>query len=357
MKVYIRFLIQLFIKSLFFVSLIILSLVFILNTLSELEFFSEYNVSLYFPIYISILNSPSLLFEMFPFIFLISTQLFFINLFNNNEVEIFKYSGLKNTSILKIISILSFFIGIFLIIFFYNFSSNLKNYYLKIKSNYQTDGKYLAVITNNGLWIKDIVDGKISIINASKIDENYLINTFITEFTLNYEVIRNIKSNKIDIQSNEWIIFNAKIYEKRSSKDVSSFRKTSNFNYEKIKNLFSNLSSLSLKDLLELRQNYKLLNYSTTEVDVQIHKIVSYPIYLMLMTIFSAIIMFSTKKFKSFSLKIALGLFFSVIIYYTFNFFNVMGNTERISIAVSVWFPVGILFLINFFMMKDLNEK
>jgi lipopolysaccharide export system permease protein len=357
MKVYIRFLIQLFIKSLFFISLIILSLVFILNTLSELEFFSEYNVSLYFPIYISILNSPSLLFEMFPFIFLISTQLFFINLFNNNEVEIFKYSGLKNTSILKIISVLSFFIGIFLIIFFYNFSSNLKNYYLKIKSNYQTDGKYLAVITNNGLWIKDIVDEKITIINASKIDKNYLINTFITEFTPDYEVIRNIKSNKIDIQSNEWIIFNAKIYEKQSSKDVSSLRKTSNFNYEKIKNLFSNLSSLSLKDLLELRQNYKLLNYSTTEVDVQIHKIVSYPIYLMLMTIFSAIIMFSTKKFKSFSLKIALGLFFSVIIYYTFNFFNVMGNTERISIAVSVWFPVGILFLINFFMMKDLNEK
>ena len=77
----------------------------------------------------------------------------------------------------------------------------------------------------------------------------------------------------------------------------------------------------------------------------------------MLMTIFSATIMFSTKKFKSFSLKIALGLFFSVIIYYTFNFFNVMGNTERISIAVSVWFPVGILFLINFFMMKDINEK
>ena len=357
MRVYIRFLMQSFIKSLLFISLIMLSLVFILNTLSELEFFSEYNVNLYFPIYISLLNSPSLLFEMFPFIFLISAQFFFVNLFNNNEVEIFKYSGLKNTSILKIISILSFFIGILLIIFFYNFSSSLKNYYLKVKSNYQTDGKYLAVITNNGLWIKDIVDENITIINASKIDKNYLINTFITEFTPEYEVIRNIKSNKIDIKSNEWVIFNAKIYENRSSKEVSTLKKVSNFNYEKIKNLFSNLSSLSLKDLFELRQNYKLLNYSTTEVDIQIQKILSYPIYLMLMTIFSSIIMFSTKKFKSFSLKIALGLFFSVIIYYTFNFFNVMGNTERISIGISVWFPLGILFLINFFMMKDINEK
>ena len=41
-----------------------------------------------------------LIFEMFPFIFLISTQFFFIKLFNNNEIKIFKYSGLKNSKII-----------------------------------------------------------------------------------------------------------------------------------------------------------------------------------------------------------------------------------------------------------------
>ncbi len=131
---------------------------------------------------------------MLPFIFLISTQVFFIYLFNNNEIEIFKYSGLKNSSIIQILSILSFFLGLMIIVFFYNFSSNLKNFYLEIKSKYQTDGKYLAVITNNGLWIKDVKNKKTSIVHASKINENYLINTFITEFDLDYNVIRNIQS-------------------------------------------------------------------------------------------------------------------------------------------------------------------
>ena len=42
----------------------------------------------------------SIIFEMFPFIFLITTQLFFIKLFENKEIEIFKYSGLKNSKIL-----------------------------------------------------------------------------------------------------------------------------------------------------------------------------------------------------------------------------------------------------------------
>tara|TARA_B110000003_G_scaffold276392_1_gene322620 strand:+ start:1765 stop:2838 length:1074 start_codon:yes stop_codon:yes gene_type:complete len=357
MKVYIKFIIITFLRSLFFVTLVMLSLLFILNTLNELEFFGNIDVDPYFPIYMSLLNSPALLFEMFPFIFLLATQLFFISLFNNDEIQIFKYSGLKNSSILKIVSFVSFFIGLLIIFLFYNFSSNLKNIYLELKSKYTADGKYLAVITNNGLWIKDVIDGKTSIINASKIKDKFLVNTFITEFNADYDVIRNIKSKKIDISNNEWVLIDAKVYKDQSSKEIKQLIKKSNFNYDRIQSLFSNLSSLSLFKLIDLRKNYLLLNYSTTEVDVQIQKIFSYPFYLTLMTILSAVIMFNTKRFKSSSLKITIGLFFSVIIYYAFNFFNVMGNTERLSIIISVWLPLLILLLINFLILYQINEK
>ena len=118
MKTYIKFLSSIFIKSFFYVTIIMFSLVLILNILSELDFFKEIDVGIEFTLLLSVLNSPSMIFEMFPFIFLISTQLFFINLFNNNELEVFKYSGLKNSSILFIISIVTFFIGILIIIIF-----------------------------------------------------------------------------------------------------------------------------------------------------------------------------------------------------------------------------------------------
>ena len=90
MKTYIKFIIKTYIISLINVSLIMLSLVFILNLLSELDFFKNINVNNYFPLFLSIINSPALIFEMFPFIFLISAQFFFIKLFNNNEIQIFK---------------------------------------------------------------------------------------------------------------------------------------------------------------------------------------------------------------------------------------------------------------------------
>ena len=80
-------------------------------------------------------------------------------------------------------------IGLFVITVFYNLSSNLKNIYLEIKSEYASDGKYLAVITKNGLWIKDKIDNKTLIINASTVNQNFLNNVFITEFDENYNVI------------------------------------------------------------------------------------------------------------------------------------------------------------------------
>jgi lipopolysaccharide export system permease protein len=357
MKTYIKFLVSTYIRSFLYVVLIIFSLVFIINFLTELDFFKNIDVSVLFTIYLSLLNSPSMIFEIFPFIFLISTQLFYIKLFHNNEIQVFKYSGLKNSKILIIISLVSLLLGLGIVSFFYNTSSNLKNFYLEIKSNYTTDGKYLAVINKNGLWIRDMMDEKIYIINASAIDENYLIDSFITEFDTEYTVIRNIKSRKIDISSNQWIVSKPEIFTQNVSEKKEEIIIKSNFNYKRIQSLFSNLSSLSFLKLFELKKNYELLNYSTTDINVQIHKLISYPLYLILMTIFSGIIMLNSKKYKSSTLKISAGLFACVIIYYLNNLFNVLGITERINHIVAVWIPLLFLVFAILILVRKINEK
>ena len=357
MKVYIRFLSFLFLKSFILVFAIILSLVFILNILSEIDFFKNLPVEKYYPIYIALLNSPSLIFEMFPYIFLISTQLFFINLFNNNEIQIFKYSGLKNINILAIIGFITFLLSIFIIFFYYSFSSTFKKYYLEIKNQYSTDGKYLAVITNNGLWIKDIVDDKINIINSLKIDENFLLETFITQFDEDFNILRNISTDKIDIKNKLWKIYNAEIFENNLVSKNNELEILTNFDYDQIQNLFSDLSSLSLLELIDLKNNYLKLNYSTTEINIQINKVVSYPLYLTIMTILASIIMLNTKTFKSSTMKITFGLFLSVVIYYFNNFFNVLGNTEKINLIYSVWSPLIFLTFINLIMINKINDK
>ena len=357
MSIYIKFLITIFSKSFMFVTLIMFSLVVVLNLLSELDFFKEIEVETFYPLFLSLINSPSMIFEMFPFIFLLATQSFYIALFNNKEIEIFKYSGLKNSKILSIIALLSLIFGMLIAVFFYNVSSSLKNIYLELKSNYTSDGKYLAVITKNGLWIKDKVENKILIINSSRIEEHYLIDNFITEFDTNFKPLRNINSEKIDILDKEWVLYDAKIFKKNNYETKSELKLLTNFNYKQIQSLYSNLSALNIIELYELRKNYIKLNYSLTEVNLQILKLISLPLFLFLMTLFSGGIMMKTKYLKSTTIKIALGLFFSVIIYYVNNFFYVLGSTEEISIFMSIFLPISFLGLTNIFLTYKINEK
>ena len=357
MHTYVKFLSLNYLKSIGYVFLIMLSLVIILNVLTEIEFFKNYDVKTYLPLYLAILNSFDLIFEMFPFIFLIATQVFFVNLFNDNQINIFKYSGLKNSKIISLLIILTLFFGFILITIFYGFSSNLKNFYLEYKNRYSSDNKYLAVVTNNGLWIKDYVDENKIIINADKIDKNYLLNVTISEFDNNFNLIQIITSEKADIASNNWILSNVKFVKEDLTEEKNTSVIYLNFNYEKINSLFSNLSSLSLLELIKIRDNYKQINYSTTEIDLQLQRLISFPFYYVLMTVLSAIIMFNTKTFKSNSLKITIGLFFCVVIYYINNLFQVLGSTGKIPILLSVWITLLILTCLNIFAILKINEK
>ena len=357
MRIYIKFLASIFFKSFFYVLSIMIALVFILNYLGELDFFQKLEIESSFTLFLALLNSPAMIFDMSPFIILITAQIFFVKLFNNNELVTFKYSGLKNSEIMNILIILSFITGILITSIFYYFSSNLKNLYLELKSPFTNDGKYLAVVTQNGLWIRDKIDEKILVINSTKIDENYLIGNFITEFDDSYNVIKNIKSDKIDVSNKMWVLYDAKVYQGNNYERFKNFKIDTNFDLKRINSLYSNLSSLNLIELFELRKNYKKLNYSVTEVNLQLLKLLSLPLFLILMCLFSSILMIRIKHLSNTTLQITIGLFFSVIIYYLNNFFYVLGSTEKLGVIMAIFTPLLLLGFTNFIMLNKINEK
>ena len=103
------------------------------------------------------------------------------------------------------------------------------------------------------------------------------MNNFITIFDENFKIIKNIRSNKIDISKKNWLIYDAKIFNKNEYIVEEKITLNTNFNLERINTLYSNLSALNIHALYELRKNYVNLNYSLTEVDMQILKLITYP--------------------------------------------------------------------------------
>jgi len=105
-KIYIKYIIKKFLNKFIFISLIFLSLIFILNIFEEISFFKNISTTILTPYFLTFLNTPIILFELFPFIFLLSTQIFFNEILIKNELTLLKNVGLSN---LKIITTLFFF--------------------------------------------------------------------------------------------------------------------------------------------------------------------------------------------------------------------------------------------------------
>ena len=85
---------------------------------------------------------------------------FFIGLQEKDEIELLRSNGIDNLKITKIISIVSLLMGILLIVIYYSFSANLKSLYLNIKYKYSNTSDHLAIVNEDGLWIKRTWQGR-----------------------------------------------------------------------------------------------------------------------------------------------------------------------------------------------------
>ncbi len=357
-KTYEKYLVKNFLNKFLTISLMFASLIIILSILEEISFFKDIEVNFLMPYLITFLGAPITLFEIFPFIFLLSTQFLFYDLFKKDELNLLKINGLSNLKVVRILFLSSFAIGIFTVLIFYNIASKLKFFYTDLKNNFSNDNKYLAVVTDSGLWLKDEINETTLIVKANYIENNFLINVIINKFDEDFNLDETIQSKKINISSKNWIIENPIVTKKNiSNQDTKNIFLSTNFDNEKINSLFSNISTLNLLELIDLKKDYENLGYSSDEIVIHLLKLSSTPFFYGILSVLSAVIMFNFKRNKSLFFHIILGILMSVIIYYVNFMFGSLGNNGKIPIIWSIFMPILFISIFAIIGLIRVNEK
>ena len=357
-KKYEQYLVKLFLKNIFIIITVFLFLSFFLNIFEEIKYFENKENEIYYPIILTILNIPSIIFDILPFIFLLGVMFFFINLYEKDEIELLRSHGINNYKITAIISLASLAMGILLIIIFYSFSANLKSLYLNFKYQFSNSTDHLAVVNEDGLWIKEKNGENIFIINAKNFQINNLENIKITKLDKDYKLLNTIISNKANIESKKWVLYDVKIFsEEKNNEYFEELNYNSSFNSKIISNLYSNLNSLNIFELLKLEENYKSIGYSSTEIKLHLNKLYSLPIYLTLTTIIGALLMFKLHYIKSKFFLVVIGVLVSVVFYYMNYFAILFGKNETLPVAIAIWLPQLLIFLMCSIGLMRLNEN
>jgi len=350
-----------FFKVVLNVSLVFLVLGFIINLFEEINFFKDFDVGIIVPITLSALIVPSLVYNVFPFIVLLSGIWFFLKIRRTEEIISMRTSGMSNFSVILIPSILSIIIGIFFISAVNPITSFLvKKYESSRGSYYEKETKYLAAATKNGIWIKEKNFGKNYIIRASNLDGKNLMGVTLYEFDYKNNFVKRIEAKSADISSLNWNIKDAKVIDKDGktlSQNINNLSYRSMYDIKKIKSLYSNLDTISF---WKLESEIKLLEdrgYSTNEMRSKLQRSLAFPFFLLSMVFLSGVFTLGMRfKDKNWP-YIFVAIISSVIIFYFNDFSAALGKTGKLPIEVSVWLPIVIIFIFGAVGLIHANQK
>ena len=195
------------------------------------------------------------------------------------------------------------------------------------------------------------------IINANLIEGDILKDVVITQFNNDFSPQKYIYGETVNIKDYNWVIEKAIIINNNVRTIENNFLFKSNFNSEKINTLFSNLASLTIWELYNLKEEYISVGYSVKEINLHLQKIYSFPFYLTILTIFASVIMLNVSLDKPKFLYLLMGIFASVLIFYINHFSSLLGENNKLPITLSVWLPHVIVSILTGIGMVRINEK
>ena len=355
-----KYLAKEFLKVLLNMSLVFLCLGFILNLLEEMNFFKDFDVSIKLPILLSLFFVPNLLYNMFPFVVLLSGIWFFLKIKKTDEIIALKISGLSNISVLVIPGILALIIGIFFVTLINPITSTLVKKYETIKGSYEKDQDYLAAITVNGIWIKEKRLGVNNIIKSTKLEKNNLLEVTIYQFDDDNNFTKRIDAKSADITSQEWIIKNARIIDREGkiiSDNIDKISYKSVYDIKKIKSLYSNLDTISFWQLNDEIVLLEKRGYSSREMRAKFQESLAFPCFLLSMILLSGVFTLGIGFKESNWNYVFISIITSVLVFYFNRFSAALGKTDKLPVEISVWIPIVIIFIFSAVGLIHANQK
>jgi lipopolysaccharide export system permease protein len=357
-KIINKYLIVKYFKIFFNTVLVFLALGIMLNLLEEIEFFKNLNLSFTLPIILSLSFVPTLILELLPFIIFLSSMFYFLHLRSSKDLLAIKVFGYSNIKIILTLSFFSFLLGLFCLFAVNPLTSTLVKYYETEKAKYSRDIDHLISINKNGVWIKESNEFGYNIINAEKINGKNLEKISLYIFNAN-QLTKRIESESALITKNPWQMKNVHIYDlvENSATFLEKYEFQSDNTLEKINSLYKNLNTISFLDLI---LNYSQLNekgYSKKLLNEKLNKFMSIPVFLFLMVVLASIFTIGSLKNKQNFYYILISIFACIAIYYFKDLSFALGQTEKISLVLSVWMPIIAISLFCLIGVIQINEK
>jgi lipopolysaccharide export system permease protein len=235
-------------------------------------------------------------------------------------------------------------------------------YYEDLRSQYN-ETKNLIFVNETGIWILDKNEKEKNIIRIEKINKDFSIINQVTiyNYDLSNNFIKRIDANEGIIKDKNWQL--NKVYiitvNKKNNKEnyLSNYSYTTNIDINELKKIYKNTETTSLLDINKEMLILENKGYSIIDLRIRYQKLISFPIYLLAMSILSGLMIINLGKTSNYLKYGTYGVLISIIIYFLNDLSITIAKSGIISVDFSVWIPIFLILLINLVGITQVNAK
>ena len=267
--------------------------------------------------------------------------------------------GMKFSKIAKYTAIWGLFGLLIIIIYSYRFD------FIDLKQRIfsELNPSKPSIDKETKIWSLDKNEKEKNIIRIEKISKDFSVVNQITIY--NYDssnnFIKRIDATEGFIKDKNWQL--NKVYiistNKKNNNEnyLNNYNYTSNVNISELKNVYKNTDTTSLLDINKEMAILEDKGYSTIDLRIRYQKLISFPIYLLAMSILSGLMIINLGKTSNYLKYGSYGVIISVMIYFLNDLSITIAKSGIISVDFSVWIPIFLIILINLVGITQVNAK
>ncbi len=308
---------------------------------------------------LAILHLPYMVQEIIPYAVLFGSMLCINKLSNTQELIIIRSTGLSLWQIFLPGTLISIFIGIFIISIFNPLISATQTKLQKIEAeNFGASLSSLSV-SGSGFWLRQAINNGTDVIYARNLEakEMRLKNVTVFRFDKENNITMRLDSDTAELKDGFWYLLDANITDNSGVSSKQNFiNLPTSLTKSQIQEGFSSPETMSIWTLIPFIKMLQKAGFSAKNHRLHLHMLVSLPILLAGMTLLGCSINIRKPKGTRGGLRFLLGISLGFALFYLMTIIEALGLSSKVNIAVAAWLPSIIPFLLGISLLIHMEE-
>lgn len=305
----------------------------------------------------TVFKLPTLVQQLLPLIILFGGLLSFTKLAKARELVIARSVGISVWQILMSPFIISILIGITLLIAFNPISASLYEKFETMESKFIERKQTNIEISSTGLWLRDIMQDQLMVINAAGIkngidrnDQNHLLNVIVYKFDEKENFMYRLDAPEMILEEGKWrlpsVLYSAAGQAPSMKLD---YTEPTMMLPNSIEKNFASSESLSFWELQDYIKRMKEAGFRTVSYQLQWYSLLASPFLLGAMSLIAAVFTLRSGRTQKLVWVLTGGLVAGFTLFLATHILNALGLSQSIPVAMAGWIPalVSLAFAIS----------